>query len=367
MPHLLEGGGAPAVFYELLQAVREAEPEIPILVVSGTAREEAISKFAALGVDVLIVPHPNCVYRFAPGDVLLLNSRGHDFVDYTQLFGGPLKDALSHIFWYVHESDPEFLLGELKKQVSDLLNAGKMHFLTPALQAARNYREYFNNQEAVQVQGFRSLPPFRRTLEASAFSEKLTGVLVGDESKGRKGHATIGYAYLSLLDQYVSKDPKLYRKPHLNFVGIGELPLWLSQVCEQLNNAFGKKFVPYGVLPKDKCLSVIFNSNMTICASYMECLPNSVFEGMFAGHPLVRNGCSGVDEQLIDGENGYLFNDKSFKSVVQTLERIHNREKTSDEKLAAMSAKSLEIAMKQEQNSFDPIVKQIESYLSVSK
>ena len=48
-----------------------------------------------------------------------------------------------------------------------------------------------------------------------------------------------------------------------------------------------------------------------------------------ACHASLRNDCSGVDEQLEAGRNGYLLESEDFRQVVETFKRILNREATS--------------------------------------
>jgi glycosyltransferase involved in cell wall biosynthesis len=242
--------------------------------------------------------------------------------------------------------------------------ARRMEVVAPAIQAVRNYKEALQTDDQVHVQGYRLLPPFKRVLEPNDFQDELAAVLVGAEAKGRKGHASIGYAYICLQREFISKNPDRYRKPRLRFVGFDQSTYGATKLCEQLEHDLGKQFETQAGLPHQECLDFILRSNLSLCASAMECLPNSIFEGMFAGHALIRNACSGLDEQLIPNENGYLFDSNSFESLIDALERIHNREKTSNEKLAAMSAKSVELASRQEQNSFQPLVQRIKKHFN---
>jgi glycosyltransferase involved in cell wall biosynthesis len=87
-----------------------------------------------------------------------------------------------------------------------------------------------------------------------------------------------------------------------------------------------------------------------------EALPLFVFEGMTAGHPVLRNDSSGVDEQLVDGKNGYLLDSADFQQVIETIEKVINRSQTSDQELASMSKTSHDIAIAQEHNTYKPMI-----------
>ena len=61
---------------------------------------------------------------------------------------------------------------------------------------------------------------------------------------------------------------------------------------------------------------------------------------MLMGHVLLRNNCAGVDEQLVDGENGYLIDHTNIIDIAENIEHLLNKETTPNDKLAKMSKKS---------------------------
>jgi glycosyltransferase involved in cell wall biosynthesis len=359
---MLFGGGAPKVLFEMLTELKELDADLPVMVVCGQEAPGPVEELERLGIPVVITTHPRCRFTFKRGDVALLNSRGHPNIDFDYLTG-PGAELLSKIFWYVHESDPEFFNGPLQALIGQLIGTGKLEFAAPAIQTVNNYRAYVQSETAVQLQGFRMAPPFRQVLEPSRFSERLDAILVGGELRG-KGHHMVGYAYIELATRYVSREPELYRKPTLRFVGIEALNYRIQLLAECMEREMKGRVWFHPQLPQNRCWELITQSNLTVCASFMECLPISVYEGMFAGHVLVRNGCSGVDEQL-DG-NGVYFEKTSFEGLVGALEQIHNREKTSDEALSRMSARSLELAKRVEKNTYEPLISRIRAALGTS-
>jgi hypothetical protein len=82
---------------------------------------------------------------------------------------------------------------------------------------------------------------------------------------------------------------------------------------------------------------------------------------MLMGHPILRNDCSGVDEQLEAGRNGFLLDSEDYQQVVETFELILNRRKTSNGRLAAMSARSHAIALKQRENRYGHLIGEVRS------
>jgi UDP-N-acetylglucosamine:LPS N-acetylglucosamine transferase len=73
----------------------------------------------------------------------------------------------------------------------------------------------------------------------------------------------------------------------------------------------------------------------------------------------MRNDSSGEVEQLNKGKNGYYLDSHNYHQVVESLEEILNKQKTSNEKLANMSKHSYSMASKQADNEYDKISKEI--------
>ena len=82
---------------------------------------------------------------------------------------------------------------------------------------------------------------------------------------------------------------------------------------------------------------------------------------MIAGHVLFRNECSGMEEQLEIGSNGFLLESTDFWQVVRTIETILDRRRTTDEQLAEMSARSRQIALGMREHRYDRIIELIGS------
>ena len=81
---------------------------------------------------------------------------------------------------------------------------------------------------------------------------------------------------------------------------------------------------------------------------------------MIMGHPILRNDASGMEEQLVDGKNGYYLDSEDYEQVKTAIERMLNKKTTTDKKLASMSVKSYEISKAQEKNSYDKLADQVE-------
>jgi glycosyltransferase involved in cell wall biosynthesis len=120
--------------------------------------------------------------------------------------------------------------------------------------------------------------------------------------------------------------------------------------------ALGDHFSYHGKVTWLENLAIGAKANFTICYSIREALPLFVFEGMAAGHPLLRNDSSGMEEQLFQGKNGFLLETNDYDQVLATIEKVLNKKKVSNTILAEMSAYSNKIALQQEKNNYTIIL-----------
>ncbi len=135
----------------------------------------------------------------------------------------------------------------------------------------------------------------------------------------------------------------------------------MSRQLERHANILGDRLICHPRVSRDRTLAIIRAANVTICYSLRESFGLFVIEGMIAGHPVLRNDCSGLEEQLEPGRNGFLLENDDFWQVVGTIERLLNRRKTTNEQLAAMSARLREIAARFRDHDYDGVVRSIES------
>ena len=70
------------------------------------------------------------------------------------------------------------------------------------------------------------------------------------------------------------------------------------------------------------------------------------------GQVVLRNDCSGIDEQLEEGRNGWLLDSADIGQFADTLETVLNRETTSNAQLAAMGRRSQEMVERFEHLSY---------------
>jgi glycosyltransferase involved in cell wall biosynthesis len=159
---------------------------------------------------------------------------------------------------------------------------------------------------------------------------------------------------MNFKTDYYDKNPDHYRNFSLEFIGLGS-DFLSRQIENHAPKGLGAHFTSRKHILHEEYLEIVLKSNVTICYSLREALPLFVFEGMYAGHVVMRNDSSGMAEQLDPEKNGYYLDSKNYYQVVRSIEEILNKQKTSNQKLAEMSARSYAIASKQADNSYAKI------------
>jgi glycosyltransferase involved in cell wall biosynthesis len=275
----------------------------------------------------------------------------------NDIFKGLKTNFIKKLIWYSHEDHPESLFdADRAAEIRGLLGTGKLEFRAGGTRTALSYKKFFGNESQILLQHYR-LPfdeKYHRILKPEDFSEQIRVVLPGTLNDGRKGQMPVFYAFAEFLDRYYKPNPEKYRDFELIYVGLGHD--FLSTQIEAHEDALEGRLKTHGRLSHAKNWDVVYAANCTICYSLREALPLFVFEGMITGHPVLRNDSSGMEEQLVDGENGFYLDSNDFRQLVSTIEKLMNRETTTDEMLAAMSAKSYEIAKKQALVSYKPLI-----------
>src|SRR5262249_50852416 len=151
-------------------------------------------------------------------------------------------------------------------------------------------------------------------------------IMPGTFLDGRKGQHAILYALADFYRRHFEPCRDDYREFTLTFVGVEDD--WYSRQVVRHRKILGDRVLIHPKITREACLDLIREANVTICYSQSETGPITVVEGMLAGHPILRNDCSGVDEQLEAGRNGFALETEDFWQVVETFERILNRRKT---------------------------------------
>lgn len=368
--HQLDNSGAPFVIIDTLQFLKQKYSDLPLeFHTFNPTHPDNIRRLNRLGVKPFIHVTKDIGFEFVKGDVAIFNTVAFSQLLRDSIYSSLEKNIANKMIWYIHEDEPELQFDTHERaRIKRLLDNDRLVIFIAAIQTARNYRLFFDNDKNIRIQDHKVITDkkFHRVLKPDEFNE-LRFILPGTVSDGRKGQMPLLYAFAAFKKFYYDKQPDIYRDFTLTYVGMYS-DFLSRQILNHAEKALGKHFTSIGHVTHERCLELDFESNITLCYSMRECLPLFVFEGMITGHPILRNDSSGVDEQLRDGINGYLLKSNDFWSIVDTLEQIHNKNITSNKDLAKMSKESYKIAKELEEKTYDGIALEIkQSYNSTSK
>lgn len=368
--HQLDMSGGPFVIMDFAKELHALYPLLPLeFYTFNPVHTDNIAVLNKNGIRPKVLIDRAAVIDFRKGDVVVLNTSAHSDQLKETIFGELERGYLAKLLWYVHEDEAEYIFNPQEtRRIKALMQKGKLEIITPAVKTRKSYVEQFADKEHISTQPYRLITPkkYHRTLKAQDFNDKLSFLLPGTMNDGRKGQLPLFYAFTEFYHDHYKKNPGAYRDFELVYVGVTD-DFMSRQILVHAEKALEGHFRAHGRVTKEEHLDLVLQSNITVCYSMREALPLFVFEGMTAGHPVLRNDCSGVDEQLVEGGNGFLLDSKDFRQVITVIEKILNRSKTSDEELARMSKVSYKLAKAQEDNSYKPMADSAKKALGMPK
>lgn len=289
---------------------------------------------------------------FNDGDIVIMNTISYGETALAIVLDNLERGIIKHLYLYPHEYVvSSYLSSAITNKIIKLMRQKKLTIYTSSVQTQKVYRDYFDEHDEVK------LMPNRIDIDSkSIFTRdkddfnKINFVITGTPD-ARKGELDVMYAFTSFyFNSYVGNESK-YRDFSLTIVGLTDnfrdvYNKLYSDRVRVAAKALGDRVVLYGHEPEEKCLEIIKNCNFTVLYSLYECLPRVVFDGLAYGHPVLRNDCSGYEEQLVDGLNGWKTSTEDWQGLVNAIEEVLNKRKTSNQKLANMSKESVKIAKK---------------------
>lgn len=353
--HELTNTGGPRVALDLFSQIKN-DPILntmatPELYVPEGARtdNDLVRDLAEQNIKTKIFRADNILFN--KGDIVIMNTIAYSETVFAVVFLYLEIGVVKHVYLYPHEfTIDSYLTPAINSKIRKLIKQNKITVYASAEQAREVYKEHFSVEEV-------TLMPNRIDIDHnSIFSrneedfDKIRFVITGTPD-ARKGELDVLYALTSFYNRYYKLNPGKYRDFSLTIVGLTNnyRDIYNKLYSDRLRVAakgLGDRVILYGQQPEKRCLELIKESNFTILYSLYENLPRVVFDGLAYGHPLLRNDCSGVEEQLIDGVNGWMVKTEDWEGLVSTIEVILSKNATTNHKLALMSKKSAFIAKK---------------------
>lgn len=355
--HQLDTTGAPHVFIDMVKDFKHAHPTTPMEFHTFNPADRAnILALNNIGIKPKLHLSRDISLAYAPGDVVVLNTVAFSDTMRDSIYGNLENGTIKKLVWYVHEDEPEHIFSAAEtKRIKRLMQKDLITIFVAAVRTRDHYAEHFDSADHIKTQSYRvKVPKKYHKVRTSKDFDTLNFILPGMVGDGRKGQLPILYAFIEFKKRYFDASPDEYRNFSLTYIGMGG-DFLSRQLLKHTKAGLGSHFKYFGKISHDACLEQDLEANVTVCYSMRECLPMFVYEGMIAGHPLLRNDSSGLEEQLVDGKNGFYLDSEDFEQVIQSIEAICNKSQTSNEALADMSRQSYDIVSKLQDAKYDTI------------
>lgn len=357
--HPINNTGAPIVLLQIIEEFVEkyGANRVRVIAPGIEAEQEALLKKIGIKVEHALFGANFHFIRLQlglrPDDFVLMNTVAvyDSYRDFILLW---LKNRrLKHAYWFIHEDpaqlpviNPFFLHDDNIRRIQEAVNDRKLDLLFPSKRTCNEYKDLLGISSGKAIQLRVEVPgefTGERTLKDF---DTLRFLLSGTASDGRKGQLLALSAFQYYQDNYFAKNPENYRPFELHLVAVGEKDYVSQQIRWIASSTLSENVKIYDSLPKDKALEIAQQCNTVICCSLNETFGLYIAEGMLMGHVVLRNNCAGVDEQLIDGKNGYLINHTDIKDFAKKIEQLLNKRNMSSGRLLQMSLCSQEIITK---------------------
>lgn len=350
LSHPIDHTGAPLVLLDVIEDFGKGFKSKDINIVAPAIQKDLVNKLLQKDYKILKMVDGiggriiQAALNISPNDFVLMNTiavyQNYKEYVYWMLESGRLNRA----HWFIHEDKPEIRFGNKKEiaRIKKLIKDGKLRLLVPSKQTAIGYNEFFETKSVKSVVLRVEVPKkYQKPRDLKDF-DTIKFFMSGIPLDGRKGQLL----FLAALQQFESKYKNInadqYRPYTLDLVAMGK-----DYISEQISSIgssiMGNRLRIHPVVTRDKALEITSSCNVTVCSSLNETFALFVAEGMLMGHPIIRNDTSGWQEQIKDGQNGFMFKTLELDSLTECIRKILSKDLTNT-RLVDMSKSSEKIA-----------------------
>lgn len=352
--HPIDNTGAPIVLLQIIEEYVEkyGASRVRVIAPGSTRNQEDYLKSLGLKLEKAIHGANFHIIRLQlslqPNDFVLMNTAAiyDTYRDFILLW---LKlGRLKHAYWFIHEDKAQipiinkpFLKKSNLDNMKKLSASNKLTLLYPSKRTLEEYKEIIGTDGSVIKLRVDVPEKYKRVQNAQNF-DSINILLSGTSTDGRKGQLLALSALQDFIDNYYSKSPDKYRHVNLRLVAIGHSD-YISQQVRWIAAALSDFVTVYDIVSKDKAMEISDTCNVVMCCSINETFGLYIAEGMLMGHVVLRNNSAGVDEQLIEGFNGFSIDHTNIKNMSKTIEKIANKTTFTNKHLSDLGAHSLQM------------------------
>lgn len=297
---------------------------------------------------------PNAMSRidmdFSKGDIVILNSALPDWV-YEKTLLVIRQNIIKHAYFYIHENCNMHMVDKIKNLLlknTDLIKQDKITMYNPSQATVDGWKNFLNINKNVHVMSGRVKYDERMFKKRPKSDFEEINFVSSGSSVPRKGYLSTVYAFISFYNYFYKNNPSKYRNFSLNIWGFEEDDYFYNDFIKNASEGLSDRIK---LLPKAISLDAVYDffveNNFNITYSIDETYSMVTMENMSFGHPVIRSEVPGLKEQLRQGKNGWIAPTTDWWRLVEVIEEVLNKEKTSLEKLKKMSDESIKIAIKQ--------------------
>lgn len=362
--HPMDNTGAPLVLIEIITEFAHKYGGANIQLVTPFILPEHRTKLQKLGVRIDKSAHALSfrMIRLQLGlhynDFVLLNTIAI-YDNYREFILLWLKlGRLKHAYWFIHEDKAQipvvnhtFLEKHTTHRIKVLNSKNQLSILVPSNRIMKEYNTLLGISTTKVIPLKVQVDKQYTTKRSTSNYQTINFFISGTPSDGRKGQMIAIAAFSYFHEHYYTKSPEQYRDFKLDLISIKDD--YISQQIKWMGKSLlGNKVKYYPSMPRKEALKLMSNSNAVICCSLNETFALYVAEGMLMGHIVLRNNSAGMQEQLKAGVNGFFIDHTDVKQFGKVIEKLLNKDKSSNHKLQKMGLESQKMMIDYTDNSY---------------
>jgi glycosyltransferase involved in cell wall biosynthesis len=355
LSHPIDNTGAPLVLLQIISEFVLKHGPRKINVFAPDIKDVNRKKLNKLGVSINKTAGSfsekiiNYQLNLKKDDFVLINtiavSKNYIFYIFKMLESGKLNKA----HWFIHEDGaqilaiaPYLLSKKNNKRISKLINSNLLNVYVPSRMTQKEYNRIFATNKIIKVPLRLNIDQKYKIDRKASEYNKIKFLISGSPADGRKGQLIALSAFQNYLARKALSDHADHREFELHLLSIGDD--YISQQIKWIGRSvLNGRIKIYESMPYDEALELTKKCNAVICCSLNETFALYVAEGMYMGHLILRNNTSGVDEQLVDGKNGYFIDHKNIEKFTDKIEELLDEKKSDNNKLRDMGNYSQKI------------------------